>query len=102
MFMAMSRNATIMYELHLFDLRFPNNFSFVPHYWPCFQLNKDGSLGLGKEDEGSGLRMMLFFNETDISSRPTAVLNSHMMEWRAGLYVDIHDPVVYIRSITGI
>ena len=102
MLMAMSRNATIMYELYKFDLRFPNNFSFVPHYWPCFEMNKDGNLGLGKEGEGPGFRMILFFNETDISNRPIAVLNSHMKEWRAGIYVDLHDPVEYIRSITGI
>ena len=102
MFLAMSRNATIKYDLFKFDLRFPRNFSFVPNAWPCFKLNQDGHLALGKEGENSGLRMILFFNETEKWDPSIRIPNDHLLEYRSGLYVDIHDPAEHIGSLEGI
>ena len=102
MFMAMSRNVTMKRNLFKFDLRFPNNFSFVPNYWPCFKLNMDGHVVQKREGEDSALRMMLFFNESEKHDFSMLVPNYHMSEYRGGMYVDIHDPAEYFSSLTGI
>ena len=101
-FMAMSRNVTMKHDIFKLDLRFPNNFSFVPNHWPCFKLNMDGHVVQRREGEESALRMMLFFNESEKHDFSMMVPNYHMSEYRTGMYVDIHDPAEYIRSLTGI
>ena len=101
-FMALSRLPTIKYDSLKFDLRFPSNFTFVPHYWPCFKLNKDGRIIQREGSEANGLKMMLFFNESEKSDVNLSMPNPHINNWHLGIYVDIHDQSEYIGKLEGI
>ena len=101
-FMAMSRNATIGSNHYSFNLKFPDNFSFVPNFWPCYTLNKNGHIMQSVSGMRRGLKILLFFNETDISGNWMKFPNWHMMDYRSGIYVDIHDQQYHIGRLEGI
>ena len=101
-FMALARNATIGYGHYKLDLKFPGNFSFTPNYWPCFTLNKDGHIIQTASGERRGLKIMLYFNSTDVEDIGVKIRNWHIIDFRSGMYVDIHDQQYNIRRFEGI
>lgn len=78
---------------------FPKHFSFLPSFWPCFTLNRDKTLTQYSAGDRAGLRMILFFNESEREYFPFPdVLDDE----RRGLFVAIHDPKEFISDFTGI
>ena len=101
-FMGMSKNHSIFANLSKY-IRFPDMFSFLPNYWPCFTMNRDSTLVQLEPSERYGITMLLFFNESDYSDygyRQKASL--HLHDVRHGIYIDIHDPAEHLHQLQGI
>ena len=101
-FMARSRNRTMAFNNYNFDISFPRNFSFVPNFWPCYKLNKNGHIIQTVGGERRGLKLILFLNETEKDEIANPPQNSHLMEYRSGIFIDVHDQQYEIGKLEGI
>ena len=99
MFMANSRSSSAVFGSANF--RFPQNFHFLPLSWPCFTLNRNGTMKQSDANPRNGMRMALFFNNTERHTKTTGMLD-FMKDGRRGLYIEIHDPAEYYHKLGGI
>ena len=83
-------------------IRFPKKFNFLPFSWPCFTLNRNESFKQSDASERDGIRMILFFNQTERSRVITNYSDFLIKDERRGIYVDIHDPAEYYNKAEGI
>ncbi len=80
-------------------IRFPRNYSILPHFWLCFTLNRNALISQLFSGEENGLNMILYFDDmvhTDIG--PVNLVSEH----RQGLIVTAHDPKVHVPDFGGI
>lgn len=101
-FMGMSKHNSIFANLSKY-IKFPDMFSFVPNYWPCFTMNRNATLVQLEPSEHYGIRMLLFFNESDYSDDGFSQnVSTHLHDVRQGIYIDIHDPAEHLHQLQGI
>lgn len=82
--------------------RFPDNFNFLPHSWPCFTLNRAEVLQQSGPSERNGIRMILFYNESERNSAIKIDPLYHIIDERRGIYLDIHDAAVHYHESEGV
>lgn len=97
-FMSMSERKT-MRKGHEY-IKFPDNFTFVPNFWPCFTLNRNATLEQYEASERDGIIALLFYNESNRVRWPHFP-DIHLSDERQGLYVDIHDSAEHIHKFQG-
>ena len=100
--MFMTASATPLGFMRSTKIRFPKKFNFLPFSWPCFTLNRDERLKQRDSSERDGIRMILFFNQTERSRVITNSTEFLLKDERRGIYVDIHDPAEYYNQAEGI
>ena len=101
-FMGMSKHHSILANLSKY-IRFPEMFSFVPSYWPCFTMNRNATLVQLEPPAHHGITMLLFFNESDYSDLGYPQYpNWHLLDVRHGIFIDIHDPAEHLHQLQGI
>ena len=83
-------------------IRFPQQFNFLPFSWPCFTLNKNEKFKQRDPSERDGIRIILFYNQTERSRVITNYSDFLIKDERRGIYVDIHDPAEYYNKAEGI
>ena len=102
LFMAKSRNSTMAFNRYNFDISFPRDFSFVPSFWPCYKLNKNGNIIQTVGGERRGLKLILFFNETEKDDIANPPQNVHLIDYRSGIFANVHDQQYEIGKFEGI
>ena len=100
MFMGRSRTAFLAAKSGKF--RFPENFAFLPHSWPCFTLNRKENLIQLDANEREGYRMILFFNESETDSEKIFENDFFLQDERRGIFIDIHDAAEHYHKSIGI
>ena len=100
--MFMGRSETALLAAKSGKFRFPENFDFLPHSWPCFTVNRNKTLIQLDASEREGYRMILFFNESEIDSEKVFGNDFVMKDERRGIFIDIHDAAEHYHKSVGI
>lgn len=100
--MFMAKSTAVLSTAKSAKFRFPEQFHFLPHSWPCFTLNRNQVLRQFDADEREGIKMILFFNETEKNAEKIFDPNYLLKDERRGISVDIHDPAEYYHKTQGI
>ena len=84
------------------NFSFPAQFHLLPHSWPCFTLNRNQNLRQSNVNEREGIRMILFFNESEQNVGRLTDPNFIIKDERRGIFLDIHDPAKHYHKSEGI
>ncbi len=98
--MFLARNGIQACSLNHKTCSFPKDFKTQKNMAMCYTLNRNSHMKHTiASGHGTGLQMMLYFNESDIPSNLVSEhLNPLLNDNRGGLYVSIHDQRSYVAG----